>query len=72
MAHTFKFLVTVQVDRETGKFASRDELAEKLREAIESADPSMISCDEGGEYTVNDFDVEDYVEPKTTKKKGDK
>jgi hypothetical protein len=67
MAHTFQFLVTVEVDRETGKFAPRDELADKLREAIESADPSTLDCDNGGQYTVNSFDVQDYVEPKKGK-----
>lgn len=68
MAHTFQFLVTIEVDRETGKFAPRDELADKLREAIESADPSTLDCENGGQYSVNSFDVEDFIEHKTNKK----
>lgn len=67
MAHTFQFLITVEVDRETGKFAPRDELVDKLREAIEGADPGTLDCDNGGQYTVSSFDVQDYVEPKKGK-----
>jgi hypothetical protein len=62
MAHTFEFIVRVSVDRDSGKFASRDEIAEQLRDAIEGADPGSVSgvgADGDSEYSVGDWTVED-------------
>lgn len=64
MAHTFRFVVTVEVERTTGQFATRDELADQLREAIEGADPGSLSGDNGGEYDVQSFEVEEEAVPK--------
>lgn len=55
----FEFTVTVEVERETGKFASRSEIYEKLLDAIQSADPGTVDGDEGGEYNVTSWDVEE-------------
>jgi hypothetical protein len=62
MAHTFKFTVTVELERESGKFASRDEMAEAIRDEIEGADPGSvygIGADGESSYTVNSWEVED-------------
>lgn len=54
----FVFVVEVEVERDEGKFASKDELADQLIEAIESADPSSLDGDEGGVYSITDWTVE--------------
>lgn len=54
MAHRFKFLVEVTLERTEGKFVSRDEMAQELLEAIESADPGSVDIDESS-YEVTDF-----------------
>jgi len=38
----FTFTVEVEVQRESGKFAARDEIEEELRDAIEGADPGSV------------------------------
>ena len=55
----FEFKVTVEVERETGKFASRSEIFEKLLDEIQSADPGTVDGDEGGEYSVISWEVEE-------------
>lgn len=59
MAHTFTFTVTAVVERSEGKFASRDELADQIRESIESADPGSLYGDNGSQYDVTEWTVED-------------
>lgn len=53
----FVFTVEVQVERIQGKFASRDEIAEQIQEALESAAPDSLTGENGGEYEVVSFDV---------------
>ena len=43
MAHKFSFTVEVELERSAGKFASREEMAEEIIEALESADPGYLS-----------------------------
>jgi hypothetical protein len=38
----FTFTVEVEVQRESGKFAARDEIEEQLREEIEGANPGSV------------------------------
>jgi hypothetical protein len=59
----FQFLVTVEVSREQGKFAARDELATKIREALEEADPQQLEGDNEGQYNVDNWSVDDYDPP---------
>jgi hypothetical protein len=62
MSHHFKFTVTVELDRESGKFASRDEMAEQITDALESADPGYVSgigAYGDSEYSVTDWTVEE-------------
>ena len=50
-------IVSIEVQRTQGKFATRDELAEQIRDAIESADPGQLDGDNGGEYEVTSWEV---------------
>lgn len=54
----FVFKVTVEVERTEGKFASRDEIAEKIVEAIEDADPGQIDTDDGAVYEIVSFEAD--------------
>jgi hypothetical protein len=56
MAHSFKFTVEVTLEREQGKFVSRDEMAAQLAEAIEQADPGTVDVD-NSTYNVTDWVV---------------
>ncbi len=65
----FEFLITAEVSRSEGKFATRDELREQLQEALESADPGTMSGENGGEYNVDNWNVEEYTPPPKERKK---
>lgn len=54
----FTLQVEVEVQHVEGKFASRDEIAEKLSEELESMDPGTVSADDGGEYEVVSWTVQ--------------
>lgn len=65
MAHRFKFEVEVTVERTTGKFASREELADAIRDMLENADEGSIysvGADGDSEYETTEWQVE-VVEP---------
>jgi seryl-tRNA(Sec) selenium transferase len=49
------FTVEVEVERITGKFASRDELAEQMVNAIEGADEGTWYGDNEGEYETTSW-----------------
>ncbi len=60
MAHKFTLTVEVEVERTEGKFASREEMAEALIEALEQADPGELyglGADGMSTYQVNSFEV---------------
>lgn len=63
MSHHFTFTVTVAVDRVSGKFASRDELADKmtdaLTEALDGLDMTGLGADSDSEYMIVESDVEE-------------
>ena len=54
----FEFNVSVEVERTKGKFASKDELMEKIGEWIESCNEVQVECDNGGMYDVIDWAVD--------------
>ena len=61
VAHVFTFTVTATVERESGKFVSRDEIQEQLQEALDGANPDSLSglgADGDSEYVVSDWSVE--------------
>lgn len=66
----YVFLVEVEVERDSGKFAGRDEISEKIAEALadaaESADLSGLGADSSSEYSVTQTDV-GYLESKDLK-----
>jgi hypothetical protein len=51
------FRIEVEIERESGKFASREEIGEKLIEAIEQADLSGLGADGDSEYVISGADV---------------
>ena len=56
----FSFTVEVEVERESGKFASREEIIEALTEAIEGANPDVVDgvgADGDSVYNVIDWGV---------------
>jgi hypothetical protein len=59
----FEFKVEVQAERVSGKFLSREAIAEMLQQYLEDANPSEIEGDDAQEYSINDWLVED-VTPK--------
>jgi hypothetical protein len=56
MAHTFNFTVEVTLEREQGKFVSREDMAAELEQAIQDADPGSVDVDESS-YNVVGWDV---------------
>lgn len=67
---TMHFMVTVEVERDQGKFVSRDELSEAIIEALndapDQASLSSLGADGTSDYSVVQTDVE-YLEPKDRK-----
>lgn len=58
----FRFNVTIEVERIEGKFATRDEIADYLRDELESAIPGEVDgvgADGDTRYDVTDSTVED-------------
>lgn len=61
MAHTFTFTVTVELEREQGKFATRDEMAEEIIEWLQNADEGSIygiGADGDSTYNTTQWEVE--------------
>jgi Cu/Ag efflux pump CusA len=68
----FDFVVSVEVERVEGKFAARDEVAEQLQEALESADPGSvdgIGADGTSSYEVSSWDVQEQEQPKSVRQR---
>lgn len=57
----FKFEIECEVSRTEGKFESRETIAQALQDAIEQSDPGSISGDNGGEYSVDSFEVSEVT-----------
>lgn len=55
----FEFKVIVEVERDEGKFESREDLGEQIRDEIECADPGSLEGDNGGTYSTICFEVEE-------------
>lgn len=53
-----RFMIEVETERTEGKFVSREEIEEELRNEIENSDPGNISV-EDSEYEVASWDVSD-------------
>lgn len=62
MAHKFTFTVTVELEREEGKFASREEMADAIREWLEGADEGSIyglGADGESTYATASWEVDE-------------
>jgi len=57
----WQFTVEVEAQRDEGKFATRDELTDQIQEALENADPGQLDGDNGGVYSVHQWDVEEVL-----------
>lgn len=64
----FQFLVTAEVSHVEGKFASRDDLEDKLTTELENSNPDSLTSDDEAEYTVDSWSVEPYTAPKPERK----
>lgn len=63
----FTFIVEIEVERTSGKFASRDEIGAQLLDCLEQCDEGSWDGAEGGEYETLGWDV---TEETRAKKKG--
>lgn len=57
----YEFKVLVEVERESGKFVSREEIGDQIRESLENADAGTFygGADGDSAYNVIDWSVED-------------
>ena len=55
----FSFIVNASVERTEGKFESRETIENALIEAIDEANPGDIEGENGGQYEVADWSVEE-------------
>lgn len=55
----FQYTVDVEIQREEGKFMGKDEANDMLQEALSSADPGQLDGENGGVYSVVQWDVSD-------------
>jgi hypothetical protein len=53
----FRFVVEVEVERDEGKFASRDDLGAQIGEALEGADIGSLEGENGGSYSTVAWEV---------------
>lgn len=68
----FSYVVEVEVDRVEGKFASREEVAEQIQEALDNADPGSIDgigSDGTSSYEVQSWDVQEQEQPKPVRRR---
>ena len=74
MAHRFRVTLEVEVEREQGKFASREELAEAITEVLSNAGEgeslSGIGADGDSEYVITSSTVVEVADE--TPKKADR
>lgn len=64
----FTFIVEIDVEREQGKFATRDELREQLQQALDDANPGELTGESEGQYNVASWEVTEQEQPKPTRK----
>lgn len=61
MAHTIEIKIIATIERTSGLFAAKDDIAEALRDELEGADPGYLSGlgnNGNSEYEITDFTVE--------------
>lgn len=55
------FLVTVELDRTEGKFASKEDLGSQIVDALEEADPFELTGENEGTYETTVWEVTDIT-----------
>lgn len=63
----FVFEVRATVERVSGKFASREDVAAELMQTLESTDPGTVyglGADGDSSYEVQSWDVEEQPQPR--------
>ena len=71
MAQHFTSTLTVDVNRTSGKFASRDEIADAIIDELNSADPSSLynlGADGESEYEIESWEAEETPAPSWKKR----
>lgn len=66
MAQHFTFTLTVEVNRTSGKFAARDEIADAIIDELTSADPGSLynlGADGESEYEIESWEAEETPVP---------
>jgi hypothetical protein len=61
---SYRFTLTVETERESGKFASRDEILDAIREAIEGANPDQLDglgADGASVYNITDWSLDEQA-----------
>lgn len=58
-----RFIVDVEVNFTSGKFAAKSDIADEIRSEIDNCNPGSLSVGEG-EYEVQDWDVGEDEPPK--------
>ena len=61
----FTFVVEVEVERERGKFATRDEISGQIQSTLEEADPGQYETENQGDYATASWDVNEQDKPQT-------
>lgn len=53
----FEYKVEVEVERDSGKFASRADLGDAILTALQEADPGELESEEGSMYSIVTWEV---------------
>lgn len=61
----FVLQVTANLERESGRYATRVELGQLLMEALDDANPSSLDTEADAVYDVVDWQVEEVVRKRT-------
>jgi hypothetical protein len=59
-----RFTISAEIERESGKFAPKEEIVDVIREVLEEADPSEIAglgADGASVYTVTSWEVSEFA-----------
>jgi hypothetical protein len=67
---SYQFLVTIELERESGKFAGRDEIENQIMERLDDAageDVDGVGADGDSTYVVTDYNIETYTPPAKAK-----
>lgn len=64
MAYRFRYVIDIEMERERGKFAPREELAEEIQRSLDEANFNDLDCANEGHYNVTSWEVNEQEPPK--------